>query len=105
VVAAIVSTGRAAAWNEVLATAADTRRVQAARLVFAGRTVEAAEMYARIAGPQEEAVTRLLAAEQLVAEGRRAEADVQLGRALAFYRAVGATRVIAEAERLFASVA
>jgi class 3 adenylate cyclase/tetratricopeptide (TPR) repeat protein len=105
VVAAIVSTGRAAAWNEVLAPAADTRRVQAARLVFAGRTVEAAEMYARIAGPQEEAVTRLLAAEQLVAEGRRAEADVQLGRALAFYRAVGATRVIAEAEKLFASVA
>ena len=73
------------------------------RLVYAGRTVEAAEVYARIAGPAEEAVVRLLAAQQLVDAGRRAEADVQLQRALAFYRAVGATRIVAEAEALLAA--
>jgi hypothetical protein len=39
-----------------------------------------------------EAFYRLRAAEQLVVEGRRAEADAQLGPALGFYRSVGATR-------------
>jgi hypothetical protein len=37
-----------------------------------------------------------------VAEGRRAEADAQLEQALAFYRSVGATRYIREAEALLA---
>ena len=39
-------------------------------------------------------------AEQLVAEGRHAEADAQLERALAFWRSVGATRYIRQAEAL-----
>ena len=37
--------------------------------------------------------------------GRRAEADVQLERALAFYRSVGATAYVREAEALFAASA
>jgi class 3 adenylate cyclase/tetratricopeptide (TPR) repeat protein len=101
----IVRVGLEAEWNDLFAAAADTGRIRAARLVFAGRTVEAAEMYARIGGPEEEATARLLAAEQLAAKGRRAEADVQLQRALAFYRAVGATRIVARAESLLASTA
>jgi class 3 adenylate cyclase len=41
--------------------------------------------------------------EQLAASGRTAEADVQSRRALAFYRAVGATRIVREAEKLLAA--
>jgi class 3 adenylate cyclase len=102
-VTTIVRVDRTSVWADIFAAAAPTRRIEALRLVFAGRTVEAAEVYARIGGPAEEAVVRLLAAQQLVDAGRRAEADVQLQRALAFYRAVGATRVVAEAEALFAA--
>ena len=40
-----------------------------------------------------------------VADGRRAEADVQLQKALAFYRSVGATRYIREGEALLAATA
>ena len=48
---------------------------------------------------------RLRAAESLVAQGRRAEADVQLQKARAFYRSVGATRFIREGEALLAATA
>jgi hypothetical protein len=53
----------------------------------------------------DEAFFRLRAAEQLVDEGRRAEADEQLGRALAFYRSVCATRYVREGEALLAASA
>src|SRR2546423_4099988 len=52
-----------------------------------------------------EAFFRLRAAEQLVAEGRRAEADEQLRPALAFYRSVGAARYVREGEALLAASA
>jgi class 3 adenylate cyclase/tetratricopeptide (TPR) repeat protein len=52
-----------------------------------------------------EAFFRLRAAEQLVAEGRQAEADEQLRPALAFYRGVGATRYVREGEALLAASA
>ena len=42
---------------------------------------------------------------ELVAEGRRAEADIQLQKALASYRSVGATRYIREGEALLAATA
>ena len=45
----------------------------------------------------------LRAAEQFVGEGRRAEADMHLDKALAFYRSVGATRYVREAEGLLAA--
>ena len=53
----------------------------------------------------DEAFVRLRAAEALVGAGRRAEADVELERSLAFYRSVDATAYIREAERLFAASA
>jgi len=53
----------------------------------------------------EEAFVRLRGAEALVQAGRRAEADAMLQQALAFYRSVGATRYIREAEALFAASA
>jgi tetratricopeptide (TPR) repeat protein len=51
----------------------------------------------------QEAYARLRAAQRLVSEGRRAEADVQLRKALAFYRSVGATRYVREGEALLAA--
>jgi hypothetical protein len=45
------------------------------------------------------------AAARLLAEGRRAEADLRLGRALAFHRSVGAKRYIREGEVLLATSA
>jgi hypothetical protein len=50
-------------------------------------------------GPHE-AYARLRAAEQLAAEGRRAEADDQLARAVAFFREARATRWLRQAEAL-----
>jgi tetratricopeptide (TPR) repeat protein len=47
-----------------------------------------------------EAAVRVAAAEAHLAAGRRADADGQLTRALAFYRDVGATALLADAERL-----
>lgn len=66
---------------------------------------QAADIFAEIGQVDDEAEARLRAAEQLVAEGRRAEADVQLEKALTFYRSVGATRYIREAESLLAASA
>jgi len=60
---------------------------------------------ARVQTRPHEAYARLRAAEQLVAEGRQAEADAQLEKALAFFRSVGATRYIREAEALLAPAA
>jgi hypothetical protein len=55
--------------------------------------------------PAAAAFYRLRAAEQFVAEGRRAEADEQLRSALSFYRGVGATRYVREGEALLAASA
>ena len=53
----------------------------------------------------QEARVRLWLAETLVEQNRRGEADVELQRALAFYRSVGATRYIRQAEGLLAASA
>jgi tetratricopeptide (TPR) repeat protein len=84
---------------------ADTPWIRAARAVAAGEFARAADIFAEIGTPTAEAFYRLRAAEQLVAEGRRAEADEQLRPALAFYRGVGATRYVREAEALLAASA
>jgi class 3 adenylate cyclase/tetratricopeptide (TPR) repeat protein len=101
--AAIVRLGRAEGWKQILSNAADTPRVRLARLVLSGRTVEAADLCLEVSGPSDEAALRLLAAEELSSQGRRAEADVQLQRALAFYRAVGASQIVRRAEQLLAA--
>jgi hypothetical protein len=53
----------------------------------------------------EDARDRLWLAESLVKQGRRADADIELQRALAFYRSVGATRYIREGEALLSASA
>jgi hypothetical protein len=101
-----VTLGRASDLGEVMepepfkspwlraALAVTSRDFRAAADVFEGMGIAA-----------HEAFFRLRAAEQLVEEGRRAEADEQLRRALAFYRSVGATRYVREGEALLAASA
>ena len=79
-----------------------SRRWQTALLLLKGRTVEAADTYARMS-PNDEAFVRLLAAEQLADAGQAAEAQSQLERALAFFRAVGATKIVRDAEGLLSA--
>jgi tetratricopeptide (TPR) repeat protein len=82
-----------------------TRWLNAARGYADGKFEEAADLYGEIGSVPDEAYARLRAAEVLVEAGRRVEADAQLQRALAFYRSVGATAYIREAESLFAASA
>jgi tetratricopeptide (TPR) repeat protein len=63
----------------------------------------AVEVYAQFESATDVAIVHLNAAEHFVAEGRRAEADVHLQPALAFYRSVGATFYIRQAEALLAA--
>jgi len=82
-----------------------TEFTDAALSFLEGDYESAADVYRRKGWLADEAAARLRAAERLVSEGRRAEADIQLQRALAFYRSVGATRFVHEAEALLAKTA
>jgi hypothetical protein len=91
--------GLADALREFLRTVGSVRRSDAADILEANF-----EALAERAGQEGRntiaARARLRAAERLVAEGRRAEADAHLSEALGFYRSVGATRYVREAEAL-----
>jgi hypothetical protein len=78
---------------------------RAASLFVSGDPRGAAEICASMGAVAEEARARLAAATLLVEQGRRAEADFELQRALAFYRSVGATRYVREGEALLAASA
>jgi class 3 adenylate cyclase/tetratricopeptide (TPR) repeat protein len=95
----IIRTGGAERWHATHAKDAKTRRVRAALLLLEGRVVEGADLWALVS-PHDEAVARIEAARQLAAQGRTREADVQLERGLAFFRAVGATKMVRDAEGL-----
>ena len=82
-----------------------SRWVEAAGLYAQRDFAVAADALEEIGSLPDAARARVRAAEELVAAGRRAEADVQLGRALAFYRVVGATRHLHAAEALLAASA
>jgi hypothetical protein len=59
----------------------------------------AARNYGKIGARFDEAYTRLRAGERLASESRPEEAVMQLDPAMAFFRSVGATAHISEAER------
>ena len=80
--------GRGKAWHDV------------AIAIARNDLVSAAELLASYGMRTEEAYARLRAAESLAEEGRRAEAQAQLDRALAFYRLVGASAYVRRAEAL-----
>jgi class 3 adenylate cyclase/tetratricopeptide (TPR) repeat protein len=79
--------------------------LEAAIALASGEFLRAAEIYNAIGHVPDEAYARLRAAEALVGEGRRAEADAELERALVFWRSVGATAYIREGEALLAASA
>ncbi len=95
--------------DEFLALAGEaspqTRWLEAAVAYVSGDPARAAEIFAAIGVPPWEAYAHLRAAEALVADGNRTEADQQLAPALEFYRTVRATRYIREAEALLARTA
>jgi tetratricopeptide (TPR) repeat protein len=78
---------------------------EAAEAVCAGEYRRAADVLERIGYRPGEAYARLRAAKQLVEEGRRAEADVELQASLVFWREVGAARYVREGEELLAASA
>jgi thioredoxin-like negative regulator of GroEL len=61
------------------------------------------ELYAETGSKPEEAEARLRLAASLVTAGRRHEADGELSKALAFFRTVGASARIHEAEAVLAA--
>ena len=87
---------------EVLPTS-DVPWVQAAAAFASGDLRRAADICGLMGAATEEARDRLWLAETLIDQGSRAEADVELQRVLAFYRSVGATRYVREAEGLLAA--
>ena len=89
----------------VLSRLPDRPWLRAAAAVVDGDLVRAADMAGEHGWRVDEAELRLRAAGELVAAGRRPEADVQLQKALTFFRSVGATRHIREGETLLAATA
>jgi tetratricopeptide (TPR) repeat protein len=83
--------------------AAEKSLTDAWRLPFAAVLEQdyarAADLFAKL-GYVDEGVMRLKAAEQLLRSGREAETEEQIEGALAFFRRLGATRYIREAEAL-----
>ena len=79
--------------------------IEAARAMCLGDFARAAAIYGGMGSRPDEADARLLAAKALVEAGRRAEADEQLRRVLAFYRDVGASAYLREGEALLAASA
>jgi class 3 adenylate cyclase len=85
------------------AQAEHNRWARATQLSLDDDYVGAAVMFDEMDRPDLSAHARLRAAEESVASGRRAEADELLAHALAFFRSVGATRYVREAEALLAA--
>ncbi|HMJ59349.1 MAG TPA: tetratricopeptide repeat protein, partial [Gemmatimonadales bacterium] len=73
---------------------------QLADLLLAGDAAIAADRLGEMTYWLNEADARLLAANQLAEQGRDEEAKEQLEKALPFYRSIGATRFLSEAEAL-----
>ena len=77
----------------------------AARALADQEFVRAADSLGSMGAARSAALARLCAAQELIAQGRQAEADDQLRQALGFFRSVGATRFIREGEGLLAASA
>jgi hypothetical protein len=89
----------------VIARLPERAWTKAASAIVEGDFVRAADIAGEHSWIVDEAELRLRAAEALVGDGKRADADVQLAKALAFFRSVGATRFVREGEALLAATA
>ena len=90
--------------RRVLTARRDPVWAEAARWYFAGEFGRAADVYRAIGSLSDEAEARLRAGRSLLEAGRRSEAEVELRRALDFYRPVGATRFVRDAEALLSEI-
>jgi tetratricopeptide (TPR) repeat protein len=91
-------------WLETLTATSPWRTpwLEAIAELLRGDPERAADLYAALPSPKDEAFARLEAGKAHLAAGRAAEARPQLEAALAFYRGVGATTYAADAEALLA---
>jgi class 3 adenylate cyclase/tetratricopeptide (TPR) repeat protein len=83
----------------------ETPWVTAGRAFAEGELERALDIYREIEAVPDTALLGRLVAERLLAEGRGPEANGHLDEALAFYRSVGATHFIREAEKLLPATA
>jgi DNA-binding SARP family transcriptional activator/class 3 adenylate cyclase len=98
--------GRGAELVELLADAkTPTGWFEAASALADGEFQRAADLYGHIEAQPDAAFARLQAATQLVGAGRWAEANEELRRALGFFRQVGATGYLGQADALAAASA
>jgi class 3 adenylate cyclase/tetratricopeptide (TPR) repeat protein len=97
--------GRSDDYAAALTVGPDIPWSRAAAAICAGDVRQAAEVLEQMGYRPGEAYARLRAAKELVEEGRRAEADAELTRSLAFWREVGASRYVHEGEALLAASA
>ena len=105
-VAIVVSqAGRQAEFLDTVARAPAHPSVwrRAAVAYASGDLAGAARIYADIGSGPDAAYARLRAADVYLRDGRRAEADVELQKALAFWRKAGATAYFREGEALLAA--
>ena len=82
-----------------------TRWVEAALAIAEEDYPRALDFYTQTESVTDQAFTHLLAAESLIARGRRGEGDAHVRSALAFYRSVRASAYITRAEKLLAATA
>jgi class 3 adenylate cyclase/tetratricopeptide (TPR) repeat protein len=85
--------------------ASQTKWFLGARALVDGDYARAVQVYETTGAVTDVASAQLYTARELVAAGRRAEADVYLHSALAFYRSVHATRRVRQGEELLAATA
>ena len=98
--------GHADNLREKLAPSQDASKWAGAMLaVVDGSFAEAAERFSEMGLGPDEANARLRVARELIAEGRIAEGEDHLRRAIEFYRAEGASRYLEQAEALLAATA
>src|SRR6266567_2394128 len=89
---------------QVLDSALDSRWLEATRAFVAGDPRRAAALYEAIGSRPDAATAHLLAARELLAGGGGADAKAELAAAVAFYREVGASADLHEAEELVFSL-
>ena len=90
--------------SRVLTSRRDPVWAEAARWYFAGEFGRAADVYQKIGSLTDEAEARLRAGRSLLDAGRRSEAESELKQALDFYRPVGASRFVRDAEALLLQI-
>ena len=96
-------TGRNDAGQAIVARIPDGTWREACLAVVDGDYAAAADIVATVGSERVQADLRLRAARSLAAVGRPAEAEAQLELARAFFRKVGATAYLAEADAIVAA--